>query len=271
MRRTDAEIAATQEFNASYRRATSDVIRSIERSVCGCDYGGTSHTTKAEAHDIAKRLSLAPGQRLLEIGAGSGWPSLYLTKETGCSSVLMDLPFEGLRIALQRARADGLAKRCFAAQGDGSLLPLKSASFDAISHSDVLCCLENKRGVLRESRRVVSKSGRMAFSTIFVRPGLAAQDYAEAVAAGPQFIETETDYATMLTATGWRLSDQVDLTPGFMVVMRRLVEARERHTGDLIRLVGESQGREMVEVVRNKMPAIERGLLQRALFVAEPV
>jgi ubiquinone/menaquinone biosynthesis C-methylase UbiE len=271
MRRTEAEISATEQFNHSYSRATSTVIQSIERSVCGCDYGGTSHTTRSEAQSIAAMLSLGPDKTFLEIGAGSGWPSLYLTKETQCRSVLVDLPFEGLRVAKERAQADGLKDHCFAAQADGALLPLKSAIFDAISHSDVLCCLNDKLGVLRECRRVASPKARMAFTTIFIRPDLVSQDYADAVAAGPQFVETETDYAAMLKAAGWRLSQQTDLTAGFIVQMRRLVEARDRHADELTDLVGEAEGREMVEVVRRKMPAIERGLLERAMFVVEPV
>jgi len=39
-------------------------------------YGGTSWTTKAEADRVGRLLDLAPLDRLLDIGAGAGWPQL---------------------------------------------------------------------------------------------------------------------------------------------------------------------------------------------------
>jgi hypothetical protein len=72
------ERAQTDRFDELYVRAQSPVILSIERSVCGCDYGGTSWTTRDEAERIGAILGLRPGLRLLDLGAGSGWPALYL-------------------------------------------------------------------------------------------------------------------------------------------------------------------------------------------------
>jgi ubiquinone/menaquinone biosynthesis C-methylase UbiE len=194
--RTAAEIASIDQFEQSYRSGRSDVMRSIERSVCGCDYGGTSWTTRDEAERVGDALALAPGKMLLEVGAGAGWPSLYLAKSRGCSTVLVDLPLEGLRVASERVRSDGLSDRCFVAQADGAALPLEDASFDAISHSDVLCCLPDKLGVLCECRRTIRATGRMAFTVIFVAANLSPSDHAEAVAAGPAFVETENTYDT---------------------------------------------------------------------------
>ena len=59
-----------ERFANDYRLGTAAVVRGIERAVCGCDYGGTSWTTRDEAQRLGELLSLAPGVRLLEIGAG---------------------------------------------------------------------------------------------------------------------------------------------------------------------------------------------------------
>ena len=71
-----AERALRERFDATYAAGQSPVMRAVERSVCGCDYGATSWTTVNEAQRIGDALALAPGLRLLEIGAGSGWPAL---------------------------------------------------------------------------------------------------------------------------------------------------------------------------------------------------
>jgi ubiquinone/menaquinone biosynthesis C-methylase UbiE len=73
------------------------------------------------------------------VGAGSGWPSLYVARETGCQVVLSDIPREGMRIASERAVAEGLHERCWPVVADGSSLPFMSGQFDAVYHCDVLC------------------------------------------------------------------------------------------------------------------------------------
>jgi ubiquinone/menaquinone biosynthesis C-methylase UbiE len=270
MTRGAAEAQTIKEFDAWYAHMRAPVMMAIERSVCGCDYGGTSWTTRAQAERIGEALGLAPGKLLLEVGAGSGWPALYLAKRSGCSAILTDLPEEGLRLARERAAADGLADRCRIVQADGTKLPLDDGSVDAISHSDVLCCLADKLGVLRECRRTIRASGCMAFPVIFVAAGLSPQDHAEAVAAGPPFVESETDYQTLLARTGWRVVEAADLTATFIKSTRAMLEVRQAHREELKALLGASEYDDMIAHNHEKIPAIERGLLRRVLFIAEP-
>jgi SAM-dependent methyltransferase len=269
--RSAAEAATLREFDASYRRMRAPVLMAIERSVCGCDYGGTSWTTRAEAEQIGAALALAPGKLLLEVGAGSGWPALYLAKLTGCSAILTDLPPEALSLARERVVSDGLAGRCTVVRADGAKLPIDDTSVDAISHSDVLCCLADKLGVLRECRRTICTDGRMAFPVLFVAEGLSAQDHADAVAAGPPFVEAEADYRTLLARSGWRIVDAVDWTATFIKSMRGMLAAREAHGEELKALLGAGEYDDTMARNREKVPAIERGLLRRMLFTAEPV
>ena len=42
MTRSLDEQALTEQFSEQYERAQTGVMLEIERSVCGCDYGGTS-------------------------------------------------------------------------------------------------------------------------------------------------------------------------------------------------------------------------------------
>jgi SAM-dependent methyltransferase len=167
--------------------------------------------------------------------------------------------------------ADGLAVRCRVVQADGAKLPLDDASVDVISHSDVLCCLPDKRGVLEECRRTIRPSGRMAFAVIFVAPGLSGHDRAEAVAAGPPFVEADAAYQTLLARTGWRVVDGVDWTATFVKSVRAMAAARAAHGDALKALLGVAEYDDMMARNRDKIPAIERGLLKRMLFVAEPV
>ncbi len=265
-----AEQAQKERYEARYAAGRSPVMLAIERCVCGCDYGADSWTTQTEAERIAERLVLGSGSRLLDIGAGSGWPGLYLAEKSGCAAVLLDLPLAGLRIARDRARTGGLGDRISAVQADASAVPLASASFEAISHSDLLCCLERKREVLAQCRRVISPAGRMAFTVISIAPGLGEREYRRAVENGPEFIETDTDYATLLLQTGWVVAACEDVTAEFGASCRRQLHADETNARELAKLLGEREYAERVSGWRSKIPAIDERLLRRELFSVRP-
>ena len=139
MARTDDERAHGECLDREYAERESAVFAEIEREALGCDYGGTSWTDREEAERVASMLGLAPGVRVLEIGAGAGWPGLFLANATGCDVTLADLPLHGLRRARRRIVADSLGGRARAAAADAARLPFRSASFDAVLHCDVLC------------------------------------------------------------------------------------------------------------------------------------
>src|SRR6266571_969819 len=156
-------------------------LRELERSVTGCDYGATSWTTRQEASRIAELLDLGPRVLLLEVGAGTGWPGLLLAHLTGCEVVLTDVPLACLRIAVDRAAADGLGERCRAVVADGVRLPFEDRSFDAVSHSDVLCCLPEKLLLLQTCRRVARAGAKMMFSVIVPTAGLSEAEHRTAI------------------------------------------------------------------------------------------
>jgi len=125
------------QFGAYYASAGSTPLRALEQRVFGSDYGGNGYTNIEDAHRLADLLHLGPTSVLLDIGTGAGWPGLYLAEHTGCRVILTDMPSEGLHVAQARAGAehiDGVA-----VQADGSQLPFRKASFDAVTHADVLC------------------------------------------------------------------------------------------------------------------------------------
>jgi len=242
----------------------------IERAVCGCDYGSTSWTTRHEAERVGQLLGLNPGLRFLDVGAGSGWPGLYLARITGCDVALVDVPLEGLRIAARRAVAERLPGECWIMVADGAALPLKSAGFDAIGHSDLLCCLEAKVSVLKECRRVIRADGNMAFTVISIAPALSAEDYQRAVQAGPLFKETDVGYSAMLEQTGWRITHHLDLSVEYAQAARHMLREEEVRAERLIRLLGDAEFSERLARRRRTVEALDRGLLRRELIAAKP-
>lgn len=126
-----------ERFRGYYAGAAAPAIRELERRVLGVDYGGNSYTDEHQARRLVELLDLGPDSILLDVGAGAGWPGLFLARTSACLAALTDVPTEGLAVARDRAAQDGIRAWFVAASGTG--LPFRAESFDAVTHSDVLC------------------------------------------------------------------------------------------------------------------------------------
>ncbi len=70
--------------------------------------------------------------------------------------MLTDVPIEGLAAASRRATSDGVERQAWGVVARGQMLPLRPATFDAVVHTDVLCCLRAKLATLRAVHRYLS-------------------------------------------------------------------------------------------------------------------
>ena len=133
------ERSARIQFSERYATPSAAVSHDIERRVIGAVWGVNGYTTLKQADKIGRLLHLGPGRRLLDVGTGRGWPGLHLAQTTGCTVVGTDMPIEGLEIAAQRARSDGVDDRAVVVAAAGAHQPFRAGSFDAVVLTDVLC------------------------------------------------------------------------------------------------------------------------------------
>ncbi len=264
------EKALFERFSKSYQLIKSDLLRQIERSNCGCDYGATSFATLEQVNELIAMLKLGPNKRLLEVGAGSGWPGLYMAKKTGCDVTLTDLPIEGLHVAKQRAATDNLTRLSRMVVASGSALPFRNSWFHSISHSDVLCCLVEKLSVLKACRDVVHPDGVMVFSVILISPNLSQADYREAVELGPSFMASDDTYTHLLSQSGWELRSHVDLSKQFMETLQVKLSNEIKHADELNRLLGKVETDIRLTRTQSYIYGLKRGLTRRESFEVVP-
>lgn len=255
-----------QAFAASYEVSNLPAMREVERTVLGCDYGGTSWTTISQAEQIIDLLGLQAGLHLLDIGAGSGWPGLFLADTAQCDVTLLDLQSGALGRAKERARSDGIDGRINAVVASGCELPFSNGSFEAISHSDVLCCLPEKREMLEECRRIATDRAQMVFSVISIVEGLPEASYSRAVEAGPPFVDAPTAYGDLLLDSGWRLEKRIDATTEHRKSLTVLVKAFNE-SAELSQALGNDAVSEARDRRQEQISVIDAGLLVREIFL----
>jgi len=127
-----------KRFTELYSAGRTPALEAVEREAIGAVVGANGYTTLAQAEHLVKVLHLEPGTRLLDIGAGRGWPGLYLAERSGCRAVVTDIPRPAIVAANSRAEARELTGRCHLALAAGAALPFRDASFDAVVHTDAL-------------------------------------------------------------------------------------------------------------------------------------
>lgn len=246
-------------------------MQALERDVLGCDFGGTSWTTRSQADKIPAALRLSAGVSLLEIGSGTGWPGIYMASQTGCDVTLLDIPVNSLRRGHQRASEEQVVGLCRSVAASGSALPFTSASFEAIGHSDVLCCLPDKLAMLQECRRVAKDGARMLFYVIAPVAGLSKPRLHKACEVGPPFVDVAGDYGELLEHTGWQIMAREDLTEDYLQAVQRLADGLEAGAGTLENVLGSQELTDQIKHRRDQVAAIESGLLNREIFLARAI
>lgn len=112
-----------------------------------------------------------PGERLLEVGVGTGYYSHDLAEWVGPEGKLelFDLQQEFLDHVMRGAAERGLAN-LVPTQGDATALPYEDASVDAVILTAVLGEIPDSAAALREIRRVLKPDGRLVVGELFGDP-----------------------------------------------------------------------------------------------------
>ena len=124
--------------------------------------------TRTRLRDV---LTPEPGERVLEIGPGTGYYSLHVAEwiSPGGRLDIFDLQPEMLDHTMRRASTAG-ASNIVATQGDARELPYPDATFDAAYLTLVLGEIPDQDAALRELTRILKPGGRLVVGELFGDP-----------------------------------------------------------------------------------------------------
>ena len=139
---------------------------------------------------LCEALAPAPGERLLEVGPGTGYYSLPVAEwlRPDGTLELLDVQQEFLDHTMGRAREAGL-DNLIAKRGDAGSLPYEDGSFGGAYLVTVLGEVPDQRAALRELARVVRPGGRIVVGELLGDPHMVTEGTLRrhAAAAGLEF------------------------------------------------------------------------------------
>ena len=117
-------------------------------------------------------LQPRPGERVLELGPGTGYYTIELAQwlAPGGRLDLFDLQQEMLDHTMRRVEAAGVETPVVPTQGDAMAMPFEDAAFDAVILTTVLGEIPDQEAALREIRRVLKPSGRLVVGELAIDP-----------------------------------------------------------------------------------------------------
>ncbi|MEU4191975.1 class I SAM-dependent methyltransferase [Kribbella sp. NPDC026611] len=160
---------------------------------------------------LAEACELSAGDRLLDVGAGSGGPAAWVAKHFGVKPVLLEpMPAAG-RAA---ARLFGLPVVAAA----GHQIPLRSESVDAAWCLGVLCTVEDKLSILREIHRVLVPDAPLGLLVVVAdHPVLRPPD--------GNYFPTQDELVALLNDAGFDLIEQIERPAGVPLSWTRRADA----------------------------------------------
>lgn len=122
--------------------------------------------------------------------------------------------------------------------------------------------------MLRALKRLLRPGGRIAYTTIFVTPGLDPIRRRRARRSGPRAVGSRRDQDQLLVSAGFTDIDMLDLTAEWARTARGWLEGWTANEAELTALESAAAFAQRQRERQTQLRAIEDGLLRRALFSA---
>jgi SAM-dependent methyltransferase len=228
-------------YGASYRNFATQVYGDIRREAFGEDIGQTGWLTAEEQDIFISWLNLAKSSQLLDLGCGSGKPTLRIAQKTGCHVSGVDLHSEAIASAKANARELGFEGRMKFYQGNvAERLSFTAQSFDAVTCIDAINHLPDRPRVLEEWRRVLKPGGRLLFTDPIVLTGpMSNAEIAIRASIGLFVFAPKGHDEALLKHAGFEVERVEDRTLNMTTNAAGWLSARAKREAELRRIEGD--------------------------------
>lgn len=246
----------TQDSPGSHAPAAHyDRVHSAWRLIMGEEFhygyfaepdAALERATAALTEQMVERAGIAAGDRVLDIGCGTGRQSCDLAAGLGASVLGITTSGSGVAAATGHAAERGIAGARFE-QRDGTDNGLADAQFDVTWALESSHLMRDRRALLRECVRVLAPGGRLVLCDIirkreipFAEVRARRQEFATLRAAfGDAHMEPLAQYASVLEELGMTMTDCTDISVPTLPTFAAWRANVQAHASAVLALLGE--------------------------------
>jgi len=134
--------------------------------------GGSFHPGgPAATVELARKMALSLGSRVLDLDCGRGASALVLAEGLGLHIDGLEDAREGVKDAEARVTSTNWGRSINVLQGDAEELPLGPSIYDGVMCECSLCLFPNKERALQEAYRVMRPGGSLGIADVVRKPG----------------------------------------------------------------------------------------------------
>ena len=269
----------TAPYDKLYAHFDSPLMRQLRAEAYGQDIGQHSWVTAEELLADIPKLKLSPESRLLDLGCGPGGPLTYISAQTKCQAVGLDVSANAITAARDRAASLGLSQQITLQQADlNEPLPFTNAHFHAVVSIDVILHLRDRAAIFREVARVLAPGGRFLFTDAGVITGpVSSEEIQRRTPHGyAQFVPPDVNEQLLERAgfrvterAGFRLVERSDRTPSLLRSAAGRLAARESRRIELEKLEGSPTFLQQQQYLQTVLALAQRAALSRIMYLAE--
>jgi ubiquinone/menaquinone biosynthesis C-methylase UbiE len=257
-------------YAPTYGQFAEALHTEVRRDTWGEEFGQSGWITAAEQDRFIQLLGLRSGQTLLDIGCGSGGPTLRFAERSGVTARGIDVHDDGIATARRQAEEKGLFDRvAFEVCDATEPLQYGDGSFDAVMSIDAISHMPNHAKVVREWARVIKPGGKLLFTNASVLTGEATHE--ELSIRGnfglQVYVAPDIDDRA-IAAAGLQMIVKEDTTEQVATIAHRWREARAKREAGL----RECEGNEAFERLQGFLAVASllarEGRLRRFVYVA---
>src|SRR5713226_7401156 len=262
----------TAPYDKLYEHFDSPLMRQLRAEAYGQDIGQHSWVTAEELLADIPKLKLSPASRLLDLGCGPGGPLTYVSAQTKCQAVGLDVSANAIAAARARAASLGLSEQITLQQADlNDLLPFADAFFHAVISIDVVLHLRDRAAIFGEVVRVLAPAGRFLFTDAGVITGpVSSEEIQRRTPHGYAQFAPPGVNEQLLERAGFRVTERTDLTPTMIKSAAGRLAARESRRIELEKLEGSPTFLQQQQYLQTVLALAQRAALSRNMYLAEP-
>lgn len=262
----------TAPYDKLYEHFDSPLMRQLRADAYGQDIGQHSWVTAEELLGDIPRLTLSPESRLLDLGCGPGGPLSYISAQTECQAVGLDVSANAIAAARARAASLGPSEKITLQQADlNEPLPFADSHFHAVVSIDVILHLRDRAAIFREVARVLASRGRFLFTDAGVITGpVSSEEIQRRTPHGyAQFVPPGVN-ERLLERAGLRLIETCNRTADLAKSAAGRLAAREPRRIELEELEGSANFQQQQQYLQTVLTLAQRAALSRIMYLAEP-